>query len=294
MQASKAVPGFLPVLGLLFSATLWGISWYPLRLLQQHGLEGLWAIIASYSAAMLAGLWLLWRYRGEIARAPGFVLALALSSGWCNAAFIMAVLDGTVVRVMLLFYLSPIWTVLLGWLLLGEAMSRRSLAIFSIAMTGAVIMLWDPETGSLLPSGHADWLALSSGLAFAVSNVLVRRLRQTSLFLKAASNWAGVLGIAILWVWFADLPRPEVVSHLWWSAAALGLAGFALATLSLQYGVTQMPVHRSAVILLFQLVVGALSSLALASERIEPREWLGGVFVIMAALLSSRIREPEP
>jgi len=293
MWASKAVPRFLPASSLLLAATLWGLVWYPLRLLEQHGLIGLWTIVVSYSAAMVVGAWLLVRRRHELFRDPGYLLALALASGWCNAAFIIAVLEGTVVRVMLLFYLSPIWTVIMGWLLLGETMSRRAIAIFSVAMVGAVIMLWDPHVHSFSPRDLADWLALSSGFAFALSNVLVRKMQSISLTTKAAVNWAGVLCVALVWIALADIPAAEVNTNVLAGAIALGLFGFVIMTLSVQYGVSHMPVHRSAVILLFELVVGAVSSLLLAQEIITLQEWVGGLFVITAALLSARMEEPE-
>jgi len=60
-------------------------------------------------------------------------------------------------------------------------------------------------------------------------------------------------------------------------------------TLTVLYGVTSMPVHRSAVILLFELVAGAASSLWLTDEVILPREWLGGLMIITAAWLAARI-----
>jgi drug/metabolite transporter (DMT)-like permease len=60
-------------------------------------------------------------------------------------------------------------------------------------------------------------------------------------------------------------------------------------TFTVLYGVTRMPVHRSAVILLFELVIGAVSSLLLTDEVVLPREWLGGSMIIAAAWLAARI-----
>ena len=52
MGTSKREHRLLPVAGLLFSATLWGVVWYPLRLLEQAGLAGVWTSLISYSAAL--------------------------------------------------------------------------------------------------------------------------------------------------------------------------------------------------------------------------------------------------
>ena len=86
-----------------------------------------------------------------------------------------------------------------------------------------------------------------------------------------------------------DLGVPAVggVVYLW--AVLLGLGGFLVMTVTVLYGVTRMPVHRSAVILLFELVAGAVSSMLLTDEIVLAREWLGGALIVMAAWLAARI-----
>jgi drug/metabolite transporter (DMT)-like permease len=63
--------------------------------------------------------------------------------------------------------------------------------------------------------------------------------------------------------------------------------------LTVQYGVTHMPLHRSAVILLFELVVGAVSALLLTDERVLPREWTGGGMIVLAAWVAAYIHAGE-
>ncbi len=176
MTTTKPIPALFPVFSLLLSATLWGVIWYPLRLLEAAGLSGLWTTLASYGAALLLGLLAVIARRSELRHQPLALLILAVSAGWCNVAFILAVLEGTVVRVLLLFYLSPIWAVLLAWLFLGERLSRQASGVFALAIIGALVMLWDPVIGLPWPSAPGDWLAVSSGFAFAVSNVMTRQI----------------------------------------------------------------------------------------------------------------------
>ena len=49
-----------------------------------------------------------------------------------------------------------------------------------------------------------------------------------------------------------------------------------------------MPAHRSAVILLFELVAGAVSAQLLTNEVVHPQEWVGGGLIIAAAWLEAR------
>jgi len=175
MHSTKQEHRLLPVLSLLFAATLWGLVWYPLRLLDGQGLSGLWSALISYGAILCLFAWVLLRDRRALAENIVPLALMGLSAGWCNVAFIMAVLDGHVVRVLLLFYLSPFWAVCLGWFMLGERLDRKSMLVFAIAVTGAIIMLWNETVGIPWPRDPADWLAVSSGFAFALSNVYVRR-----------------------------------------------------------------------------------------------------------------------
>ncbi|MCA1805717.1 MAG: EamA family transporter [Xanthomonadaceae bacterium] len=242
MGASKPDEHTFAVLSLLLSATLWGLVWYPLRLLETAGLDGLWVSLAAYAAALLTGLPVLWRMaRGGLPAGPWLYL-MALASGWLNVSFILAMLDGTVVRVLLLFFLSPLWSLLLARLLLGERLQRGSVFLMALALTGALVMLWNPTLGWPWPQEPADWLALSSGFAFALTNVLARRLEQVSLGVKTL------------------------------------------------YGVSRLPVQRSAIILPVELVVGALSAWWLAEEMVHRQEWIGGALIVTAAFISARRR----
>lgn len=277
-----------PVLSLLLAATLWGVIWYPLRLLAEHGLNGLWSSLVSYGVALLVGALYAWRHELTWREDKARLALMALTVGWCNVAFVIAVIDGAVVRVLLLFYLSPVWSVLLGRWLLGERASRLALGVVGVALVGALIMLWDDALGLPWPQVAADWLALSSGLTFAFSNVLVRQMHRVSLPAKTMASWVGVVLVAAVWIVLAGHAVPVVSASVVLGAAALGLFGIIAMTMAVQYGVTHMPVHRSAVILLFELVAGALSSQWLTDEVISTRELVGGLLIIVAAYVAAR------
>jgi drug/metabolite transporter (DMT)-like permease len=258
-----------------------------LRLLEGQGLSGLWVTLSSYGAALVLGLVWLWRSRSDWQYKPLVLGMMTLAVGWCNVAFVLAVLDGTVVRVLLLFYLSPLWALLLGWVLLEEHPGSSGLLVFVLALAGAITMLWDPEMGMPWPRDRADWLAVSSGFAFSFANVMVRKSRRISMQTKSAASWLGVVLVAGIWILIVQEPFPLVQVSTWFAAALLGWFGFVVMTVTVIYGVSHMPVHRSAVILLFELVVGAVSSMILTDERVLLQEWLGGALILTAAYLAA-------
>ena len=280
-------PRFLPTFGLLFGATVWGLIWYPYRLLEEAGISGTAASVATYFFALVLGAVVFMRGWKNLRHVTLTVIPLALAAGWTNLAYVLAVIDGEVMRVLLLFYLSPLWTLLLSRLLLDERTGRRGIAVIAISLTGAFIMLWQPGSQPL-PQNFAEWLALSAGVGFALTNVLTRRAVHLTLAAKSFAVWGGVVVLALLVLPFSHIPTPaisDVTGQQWLLMAALG-GILMLTTLLVQYGITHTLVTRASVIFLFELVVAALSSWWLANEAMTLREWLGGTLIVAAAIFA--------
>jgi drug/metabolite transporter (DMT)-like permease len=277
----------LPVLSLLFAATFWGTVWYPLRLIADAGVSGLWQALVSYLAAAALLLPWYWPRRAELrGRAVG-LLPLALAAGWCNVGFMLGMLEGAVLRVLLLFYLAPVWAILLARLILGERLRRRTWAALPMALGGTALMLHDARVGLPVPVAAADWLGLTAGFAFAVTMVEVRRLQAVSVPAKTLTSWLGVMLVAGVWLALRDSPPPAAPAGAWLGTIVLGVSGFFLATLAVQYGATRLPVQRTTVLLLFEIVAGAVSSAWLAGEYTGPREWVGGLLIVGAGVVAA-------
>ncbi|MHB8622916.1 MAG: DMT family transporter [Sulfuricaulis sp.] len=285
---SNDTPRFFPVVALLIGASLWGVIWYPMRLLQAGGLGGVWLTLALYGAALVASLPRTARAIPEFGQRPVLLAGLMLAAGWTNIAFVEAVLQGNIVRVLLLFYLSPLWATLMGWLFLRERISRLGSASLVLAMSGALLMLWNPILGWPWPQGKSDWLALTAGFAFALSNVVIREMQDISIAAKSLAVWAGVMIVGAVMVVAFSLPVPHPPGSIFMGAVALGVLAILVMTVLVQYGVTHMPVHRSAVIALVELVAGAVSQQLLTNEVVTMREWAGGGLIVVAAYLAAR------
>lgn len=288
MQATSQHTSVFAVACLLFAATLWGVFWYPLRWLESQGLQGISITFLIYTGTLIYCIPIILRYHAEFIRSPILLLLIALSSGWCNTAFILAMLEGEVVRVILLFYLSPVWATLLARLVLKEYLSRTAYWLLLVAFMGAMLMLWSPEIGYPWPESRADWFALSSGFAFALMNLFVHMTRQARIETKTVSAWLGailVAGSALLLRNESILTAPLISSVY---ALLIGMTIMGAMTWAVVYGVTHMPVHRSAIILLFEVVVATVSTYLLTDERMTLLEWVGGSAVILSAYLSAR------
>ncbi|MEY2802349.1 MAG: hypothetical protein RL513_1934, partial [Pseudomonadota bacterium] len=153
-------PGTLrPALALMANAFVWGVSWWPFRELESQGLHPLWATAGIYALTVV--VMLLWR-PGVLRLCAGHPLLwlLAAVAGLTNVGFNWAVTIGDVLRVVLLFYLMPAWSVLLAWPLLRERPTPASLARLVLALVGVVVVLDAGAAGWPVPRSAADWLAL--------------------------------------------------------------------------------------------------------------------------------------
>jgi len=281
-----AANGWLPVLALLVAASFWGAIWYPSRHLEAMNMAGVWQTLISYGAVViLVGLLKGFPRLPQVDGDKRYLLILFFAAGWTNVAFVLAVLSNEVVRVMIFFYLSPLWTILLGRWLLNEHLTGASKVALSVSLLGAVVMLWN-ESMLNTPIGKGDALALSAGMAFALTNVMTRRLQHCSTMLKTQATLMGVVVISIVMIMLLDEPIPDSPPIAWGGAIALGVFGFLLTTLFVVYAVSQMPVQRSSVIMLFEVIVGAASAWWLANEQIDLQEWVGGALVLGGGLIA--------
>ena len=282
------------VLALVFNALVWGLSWIAFKALHAHGLHPLWSTALVYAGALAALL--TWRPGSlrALARQPQ-LLALAAAAGLTNVGFNWAVTMGDVVRVTLLFYLMPAWSIGFAWWLLGEAPTRAALLRLALALGGLVLVLNRPGSPWPLPSGAADWLALMGGASFALTNVLLRRWRHTPQEARVLAMFGGGLLMALalaLGGLAGGLPLAALAAGAaGWLPWALGLMlAFLCGNLALQYGAARLPAQVTALIMLAEVVFASGSAMLLGAATPTAWTWAGGALILLAALLSIQRR----
>jgi len=294
-------PARRAALALVFNAFVWGTSWWPLRRLQEAGLHPLWATTIIFTLASLAIAIARPRACAQVATTPALWLLVA-AAGLTNAAFNWAIVIGDVVRVVLLFYLMPLWTVLLARAVLGERLTKAAALRIGLGAIGAAIVLWPPATSGPaaigfaarlpLPRSLADWLGVVGGFSFAFNNVMLRREagrpeegRSLAMFLGGAVVAAALA--AFLTTTGAAVPPPAPAWPWLMLTGALTLV-FLAGNLSLQYGAARLPANRTAVVMLTEVVFASLSAVALGGGALTARLALGGAFIVAGALLAAR------
>lgn len=279
------------VFGLLLNALAWGVSWWPFRQLHDMGVHPLWSTAMVYGVAVIILLLLRPQAWKAFAHTPSLWLLL-IAAGLTNVGFNWAVTIGDVVRVVLLFYLMPAWVVVLAWPLLGERPNAASLGQLALALAGVMVILKTPEAPWPLPHTLADGLALLGGFAFALTNVMLRKLHQAP---QSSSMLAMFGGGALLSALVAlggsmqgvvnVLPPPAMS----WMLGVIALSAFFLVgNVGLQYGASRLRASTTSIIMLSEVVFASGSAVWLGDSTLSDRTVLGASMILVAAVLSAR------
>lgn len=278
------------IAALLVNAFVWGVSWWPFRWLAERGLHPLWATATIYLAALALIALRRPAALAIVSRHPA-LLALGAAAGISNTCFNWGVSIGEVVRVVLLFYLMPIWAVVLARVLLGEALRAAALGPVLMAVAGAALVLWQPGLGVPMPTSLGDWLGLAGGMGFALTNVLLRRQAADDAWARAAAMFAGgtlmpaavaLMALAV----GASVPLPSLAPGALGPLLLIALV-FVIANLALQYGAARLPTRVTAVVMLSEVLFAALSSVWIADEPVTARLIAGAALIVGASLMSA-------
>lgn len=279
-----------PLIGMLGGCAMWGLTWWPMKVLRDAGIDSIVLTMLSTGAAAVVLLpfalpqWRTWRpFLGAMA-------VIAVLGGYANLSYTVAMVNGNPVRVMMLFYLAPIWVLIGARVFLHEHLDGVRMIAVLVAVCGALLTLGGPALLYQAPA-PIDLLSISAGFAYAMSNLAYRHASRLPTVTKNATNFVGACVWSIL-IWpLVGVPDGAVSAHPW-LAIAFGLLWYLPAVGLTQYGVSHLSAGRSAVLLTLELPIAAVTSWLIAGIRLTPLEMIGGTLILAAALLDSVPRRP--
>ncbi len=285
--ARSPAPAWAPSVAIVVSTLFWGTLWVPLRQLNEAGLGSPWATAAGFTIPLLVlspfGV-IRWR---PIAAGGWPLLQAGFLMAACIALYAEALLRGYVARVILLFYLTPVWSTLLARIVLGEPISRARWLTIALGLLG-MFVVFGIGTGFPIPRSAAEWMGLVSGFLWGWSMVALRRVApHASEFDKVFVQF---LFLGLLFVLFTlvpgghgwTLPTPDVLLRGTGWLLVLGLVWMPLLLWLTMFGGSRLEPGRVAVLLMLEVVIGLASAAILTHEPFGPREVVGAIFIVGA------------
>lgn len=279
--------------GIVVGGALWGLYWLPVRYLGDLGLRGAWAGAVIYLAtvALLVPL-IAWRGRRLVAHWRGLSVC-GLLTGAAFSFYSTSLLMTDVVRAILLFYLTPIWGTFLGIAFLGERITLARAGALVLAFGGLVVVVG--SAGAMAkPPNAGDYLALASGVAWALGSFQLYRMGQVpvaDLVIAFAVGSLIVTGLTLLAGVGAPAPDRPLMAMAAAAPVAVTIALYVIPMLALTvWPATVLSPGRVGLLLMSDAVVGIASAAVLAGETFGWREALGTVLIVSAAAVEVLMR----
>lgn len=301
MNAEQAAQGggapgsgiLLPSLAMIGSSIFWGSMWYPLRAVEAAGIPAALAGALCYGVPLIPLLPFLFTRRRELAQGGWRVALCGGSLACCNILFAVAVVMGEVGIIILLFYLSPIWSTILERIFMKMPLTPVRWIGIGLALLGLVIL---QGVGGRWPwpSNLAEWMGLAAGLCWAVALLTARMWSHITVLDKSIAQFGCALPVGLLvFVAVGNQHGPGgwpalsiILDAAPWIAAAAFIWVVPAMVLSL-WGAGHLAPGRASILMTTEVIVGVGSAVWLAGEDLGWHKIIGGVLIVSASLLES-------
>ena len=271
----------------LYAGAVWGLFWVPLRELEYAGLQGLWITVVYFLIPALC-LFPVTIWRWKYVKRGGFQLQLtAIISGGALLLYSTSIVYTDVVRAILLFYLTPVWGIVLGRIFLGDKISTPRIIAMILAIIG-MLTIFGLGAKFPLPQNLGDWLGLCSGFMWAIAMVLINKNKNHSTIELTVGffQWSLILSLFAAVLLSPDsLPSFDkivpVIPLMLTFMVLLILPG----TYASLWGPKYLNPGVAGLLLMTEIVVGTISVAILADEPFGIREITGVLFIAVASML---------
>jgi len=198
-------------LALFVSAAAWGLYWFPLRTIENTGLSGSWSVV-FFNACPLIVLcpWLVFNFR-KLIGVVGPTLLAAMMIGMAFTLYSNGLVETTIVRATMLFYLTPVWSTLIGVMWLSEHLTKARIIAIGVAFVGLFLLLSDGES-SHYPLNIGDLYSFLSGIFWAIGVATLKRWAKIPILPLATFIFVSTTAISALFagVFYVD-PLPDFI-----------------------------------------------------------------------------------
>ena len=207
----------------------------------------------------------------------GLVLALAMFG------YIYALTTTSVAVTLLMLALSPILSAFLGYLILGEGLSRITLVNMIIVAVGVIVMVWDADkSGTLIGATYGFFVALG----FAIYTITLRHNPEIpKLLTPALAGFFGlILALILILLTGESFEMPQINVGLSFMHGLVVSAGLILFGLGAKY----LPSGELVLLTLFEVIAGifwAWLPIIGINEVPDTNTIIGGAFIFLAIVI---------
>lgn len=275
-------------LALALSAGVWGLYWFPLRTIENAGLSGSWSVVFFNACPIIVLCPLLIFHYRKLIGILGPTLLAASMIGLAFTLYANGLVETTIIRATMLYYLTPVWSTLLGVIWLSEPLTRARIIAIGVAFLGLFLLLSNGESSDY-PLNIGDLYSLLSGIFWAIgvatlnrwSNIPILPLATFIFFSTTiiSAIFAGVLHVD-------PLPDITMIKTAFPTAAFWSIVIF-LPCFCIIFRVSQLLFPgRVGILTMSEVVVAIISAAILVPEEtMLLMQWVGAIAILLAGLI---------
>lgn len=274
-----------PETAIAVAGAVWGLYWIPVRHMQAEGVGAVWFTLGLFVAALALFVPVFVRHPPARAALTPRMLVTGLLTGGAFVLYTVSIVLTEVVAAILLFYMSPVWATVLGWVLLGERFTTSRLAALALGFAGLWVVLGS-ESGVPLPRNAGDWCALAAGVMWAFGTLRVHQDAATSPAAHTASLFVvGTLVIVVVAL-VPDVAGPAPVVTAPGVAIVLGMAVVSVTSAwGILWGARLLSPGRAGLLLMMEVITGLASAAVLVDEPFGTAQIVGSLLIASAVLV---------
>lgn len=281
---------FKIALALAISAGAWGIYWLPQRILEEGGLTGGWGTIAQ----MIIGFILLLPiaiWRKAKGKTTGFEIPLTgILIGGGFICYALSFLLTDVVRALILFYMTPIWTTMFEILFLKKRPGIERVLTLTLAL-GGLWVVFSKQTVIPLPENSGDWLALAGGAIFSAGLVRLELIKTDGVFpiIFSFFFYGAIFNIIagfLLKEYLGPIPPIEAFISMALFLVIISVFYFIPTGIVIFWSPSKLGAGLCSILFLSEIVVGVITSSILTNEPFGWREITGSTLIVIGGILA--------
>ena len=274
---------------IVVSSCAWGLYWLPLRSIEQSGIVGSWSIVLVNACPLIILVPLIFFNLDKLTKYPKPILFAGIMIGAAFTFYANGLVQTSVIRATLLFYLSPIWSTIIGIIWLNERLTiARVISIF-VALIGLILLLYDFRNQETVMLNFGDFSSILSGLFWALGASILKKWSKLPIIPLTAIVYFSTTSLSILLaiiVYKAPIPSLALIGQNF-STAFIWSVIVLLPSFCIIFRISQILFPgRVGILMMSEVAVAVISAkILLPEEQMVILQWIGASAILLAGVV---------
>ena len=274
---------------IVVSSCAWGLYWLPLRSIEQSGIVGSWSIVLVNACPLIILVPLIFFNLDKLKKYPKPIFFAGIMIGAAFTFYANGLVQTSVIRATLLFYLSPIWSTIIGIIWLNERLTIARVISIIVALIGLIFLLYDFRDQETVILNFGDFSSILSGLFWALGASILKKWSKLPIIPLTAIVYFSTTSLSILLaiiVYKAPIPSLALIGQNF-STAFIWSVIVLLPSFCIIFRISQILFPgRVGILMMSEVAVAVISAkILLPEEQMVILQWIGASAILLAGVV---------